>query len=280
MLSSGLPRYQSAVESAAELGDTEGAVRVRDTEGRTIYQHGDLSNARVITERSTGEMRLEVGSGSTAWRSALLKLRPVGFLLAFGALLLSLLGGLALTQRGLAPVRALATTAREVSRSGDLSRRVPERGTGDELDELSSLFNRMLARNQALLAGMRDALDNVAHDLRTPLTRLRGTAEVALRGEDPAATRDALGVCIEESDRVLVMLRALMDISEAETGLMRLNRSDVKLGRLAGEVTELYEQVAEDAGVAVSVTRDDAVIVSGDAARGCARPSQTSSTTP
>lgn len=253
VLSVGLPQYQRAVEQSAALGEREPAVRVRDGEGRTVYQHGDVGSARVVTARVAGAFRVELGYASGALGAVGRRLQPVAVALLLAGLLLSAVGGLALARKGLAPVRALAAAARAVSSSGDLSRRVPERGTGDELDELSVLFNRMLERNQALVGGMRAALDDVAHDLRTPLTRLRGTAEVALRGDDPPAAREALALCIEESDRVLAMLRTLMDISEAETGLMRLDLRPVPLGRLAREVKDLYELVAEQAGVALEV---------------------------
>ena len=139
-----------------------------------------------------------------------------------GCLLIGIAGGVILTRHALRPVGALAATARAVIQSGDLSRRVEVRGRG-ELGELTSLVNRMLDSNQTLVRSMREALDNVAHDLRTPLTRLRGIAEVALRSDDPAQAPEALADCIEESDRALVMLRTLMDISEAEAGIMKLN---------------------------------------------------------
>ena len=113
-----------------------------------------------------------------------------------GCLLIGIAGGVTLTRRALRPVGALASTARAVIQSGDLSRRVEVRG-GGELGELTSLVNRMLESNQALVRSMREALDNVAHDLRTPLTRLRGIAEVALRSDDPAQAPEALADCIE-----------------------------------------------------------------------------------
>ncbi len=266
----GLPAYRAAIEGAASLGTADAPVRVRDTAGRTVFQHGDVTSAWRTAERVTGELRLEIGVAPGPWRALLERLRVGAFALAGSALLLALLGGYYLTRRGLRPVRELATTAREVIRSGDLSRRVPEHKSGDELDEVSALFNRMLARNQRLVLGMREALDNVAHDLRTPLSRLRGAAEVALRADDPAAAREALADCIEESDRVLTMLRTLMDISEAETGLMRLERAPVALARLAAEVGELYAHVAEEAGVELVVPAsapDDPVTVVADATR-------------
>jgi signal transduction histidine kinase len=197
---------------------------------------------------------LQVGKTSEGRDLLLANFRRALVLGAGAALVIGVVGGIFLTRSTLKPLRDLRDTVRRILQTGQTDDRVPVYGTEDTVDELSTLFNGMLARITTLIHGMRNALDHVAHDLRTPMTRLRVSAESALATNDPARHREALSDVLEESERVLSMLTTLMDISEAETGTMKLNVSTVELARLATEAAELYEDAADEAGVSLQVS--------------------------
>jgi signal transduction histidine kinase len=218
----------------------------------------------VATLRIGGGTVLQVGKTTESRNELLSRFRRVLLLGLTAALVIGMAGGVFLTRSTLKPLRDLRNAVQRILRTGQTDDRVPVYGTDDAVDELSDLFNLMLARITTLIHGMRNALDHVAHDLRTPMTRLRAMAETALATNDPAKQREALSDVLEESDRVLSMLTTLMDISEAETGTMKLSRSEVDVATLVREVIDLYEDTAEDARVTVGATVAAGLVVSAD----------------
>jgi signal transduction histidine kinase len=182
-------------------------------------------------------------------------------------LVLSLTGGMFLASRALRPVRQIIQTVRAIE-EGNMQARVPTRQTRDELDELGRLFNGMLDRIATLIAGMRSALDTVAHDLRTPVTRIRGVAELALRSDQGSdAPRQALADCVEESDQLLTLLNTLMDISEAETGTLKLRLERVNASELVEDTVDLYRHIAEEKRIAVSTAASPDLWLTADRSR-------------
>ena len=185
-----------------------------------------------------------------------------------GALALSFVIGVFVAWRATRPLRAVADTTRRILATGDLAARVPGlEGTG-ELAALVRQLNTLLERNAAHVTVLRETLDNLAHDLRTPLTRLRGTAELAIQdGGDPAETRAALAGCVEETDRLLHLLERLLDVSAAEAGALKLNREIVDLRAITTRAVDLYREVAEEKRIAVALDQPTAVECSVDAVR-------------
>lgn len=182
--------------------------------------------------------------------------------------LVSLAVGTLLSWRTTAPLRAVAQTADRILETGNLDARVPEPAGRGELATLVRQLNTLLERNARHLRNLRQTHDNLAHDLRTPLTRLRGSAELAMQEtEDPAEARAALAECVNESDRLLHMLETLLDISSAEDGSLRLNRDTCDLRELLTRTVDLYSEVAEAQGVTVTLTEGPAAQVNADRVR-------------
>jgi signal transduction histidine kinase len=211
---------------------------------------------------------LQVGRSTDSRETLLEPLRGLFLRVAGGVVLVGFLIGYIAANRATRPLRNVVETARRIITTGALDARVPQPRRDDDVAELVRHFNTVLDKNAALLKAMREALDNVAHDLRTPLTSLRGTAELALtQTGNEAATRDALGECVERADDVLLLLRALMEISEAEAGVLKLNRADVDLGELARAAVDLYSDVAEARDLRLSLDLRGETPVSADTTR-------------
>jgi len=170
--------------------------------------------------------------------------------------LLSLLGvgaGLLISRSVLTRIDAVSEASRKIM-SGDLSRRIPLAGSGDELDRLAESLNAMLARIEELMGALREVSDNIAHDLKTPLTRLRNRAEAALRSQDdPAAYRDGLSKTMEEADELIRTFNSLLLIARLEAGAVAESMASVDPASVIADVAELYEPVAEQAGLQLEV---------------------------
>jgi signal transduction histidine kinase len=220
----------------------------------------DPSKLETVSARLADGTLVQVGKSTEARDDLLSRFRAVLGIVTMLIVVVALTGGWLATQSALFPIRRLTLAVQRIIRTGRTDARVPLEGTGDAIDELTLLFNTMLDKIEGLVTAMRGALDNVSHDLRTPLTRLRGNAEMALALPPPGDGarqvehyREVLADCVEESDRVLVMLTTLMDISEAESGTMQLRPEPVALADVVARAIDLYREVADAKGVGLFV---------------------------
>jgi signal transduction histidine kinase len=179
-------------------------------------------------------------------------------------IILGLAGGLFVSRRVLARVDAMTETTKTIM-EGDLGGRLPVAGTGDELDRLAQNLNAMLERIEALMQGLKEVSDNIAHDLKTPLTRLRNRAEQALRGSsNDVEYRAALNATIEESEGLIRTFNALLMIARAESGQARDDMNEFDAAEIAHDVGELYEPLAEEKGIVLKVDADSPARVKGN----------------
>jgi signal transduction histidine kinase len=227
-----------------------------------------------VASLETGSIRLadgtlvQVGKSTEARDDLLARFRAALGLVTLSVLLIALTGGALATQTALKPIRQLIDAVKRIIRTGQTDARVPLAERRDAIDELSGLFNAMLDKIEGLVNGMRGALDNVSHDLRTPMTRLRASAELALAAPpDLDRYREALADCVEEADRVLVILTTLMDITEAESGTMPLQREPLALADIVARAADLYRDTADAKGVALAANVADDVRVNVDRTR-------------
>jgi signal transduction histidine kinase len=241
---------------------------------RTINGRHEVHPARGRLFVIPGGYRLLVGrdiSDAAAFRG---EVRTTLLWAGSIALGIGLIGGTVMSRNLLRRVEQVNRTSERVM-AGNLSDRIPLRGTSDEFDQLAANLNRMLDQIERLMTAMREVTDDVAHDLRTPLSRLRTRLERALAnpseagpsGADPSAgtsQSEAIRAAIDEADRLLATFNALLRIAELESGARLDQTAPLDLSEVARSAAELYEPVAEEKGFVLSMTAEPGVRISGD----------------
>lgn len=212
------------------------------TGGTQLLVGRDIEDRRVLSR---------VTRSAILWGLALMAIFGIG-------------GGLLVSRNLLARIDAITDTSRKIM-AGDLSGRLPRNRSGDELDRLSASLNQMLARIEQLMAGLREVSDNIAHDLKTPLTRLRNRVERALH-EPQGETdyRETLEKTIEEADDLIKTFNALLSIARMEAGAGTGQWAPLDASALVADVAELYEPVAEERGLVLRAEAEDKLPIRGD----------------
>jgi heavy metal sensor kinase len=228
------------------------------------YGVGHHAKLRVLTFPLGGGDVLQVGITIQDDARVMNQVRRIAGLIFVGLMAVALPVGWFLARRALTGVQQVTNTANEISH-GSLERRVPTTGWNDEIDQLAVTINRMLGRIQALVEGMKATNDNIAHELRSPITRIRGLAETTLTSNTaPTEFQDMAASTIEESDRMLGMINTMLDIAEAEAGVINLNLESFNFAALVRKLYELYEPAAQEKGIHIELNSPEITMVCGD----------------
>lgn len=197
---------------------------------------------------------IKVGRSSEEREEQLLEIKNISLMVILPFIILGFFLSYLLSRSILSPVKDLAKTIRRI-KLGETGLRVNVKHSGDEVDLLASEFNALLDHNDRLITNLKSTIDNVAHDLRTPLTRMRSSAEFALSGADDInALKEALQDDFENSDKILALLNAIMDVSEADTQTMKIHPEVINVRELLLGLMDLYQYSAEDKEISFEVT--------------------------
>lgn len=229
------------------------------------YNLGALpEEVRVISGPINGGLFAQLGQSTDEGNQLLRNMRETMTTALLLVTVVATLVGWLMARRSLRGVEHVTRAAERIS-GGDLHRRVKLTGRGDEIDRLAASFNTMVERIQAVLSSMREITDNIAHDLRSPVARLRGRAELALSRSADGGEADPLAAeTVEECDRLLAMINTMLDISELEAGTARLKSETVDLGELVLDTCDLFEPVAEAANVTLKAEASTGTVIRGD----------------
>ena len=226
------------------------------------------ANVRMITQPLQGGQVLQIGQTLEEDEELLEDFRNAFGLAIAGVLFGGSLIGYLVARRSMRGLEGIRETADRISR-GDLSQRASVEGECEEVENLARAFNHMQERIESLIGEMREVSNNIAHDLRSPLTRIRGLAETTLIGSTSIEDyREMAGAVVEESDSLVSMVNTMLEIAETDAGIRPIPDTAVDLGQIAADVGELFLPVAEDKNIRLTVgIPDQPLLVTGDRAR-------------
>ena len=219
--------------------------------------------ARAFYTSLAGGFELVVGRDVEALRQFATIIRQTIYYALAIALVLGLGGGLLMSRNFLRRVDAITEASRTIM-AGNMAGRMPVKGSNDELDRLALALNEMLDQIESLMAAMKEVSSNVAHDLKTPLTRIKARVEAALRSGSESEYRAALENTVDESDRLLDTFNALLSIARAEAGQSRSGLVPIDAQTIIADVVELYEPMAEEEGGTLTSEAPEGLMVMGD----------------
>lgn len=223
-------------------------------------------NTRVLYMRIGGSIILQLGSSMENEARLLQTFVHIFLVTMAGLLVFAVAVGWFMARRALSGVESVTRTARQISEQ-DLDTRVPVRHRHDEIDRLAITFNQMLDRIRKLVVGIRQMNDNIAHDLRSPITRIRGLAEVTLTHESSLeAYAQMAASTIEECDRLLEMINTMLAIARTEADAGQEAFTEVDLTGLVETACELFQPLAEDKGIALHCSAESGCRVNGEPA--------------
>jgi heavy metal sensor kinase len=228
------------------------------------FGRGHHAKLRVLTYAMPDGKVLQIGITVQDDVRVIEQARRIAAIVMIGLIAVAVALGWFMAKRALAGVQRVTNTANEITRDA-LARRVPTSGSGDEVDELATTINRMLDRIQTLVEDMQATNDNIAHELRSPITRMRGLAETTLTGRSSAREYQEMAAStIEECDRLLAVINTMLDIAEAEAGVMKLEIAPFDIVPVIQQACEFYEPMTAEKQLQMHIDVPETAAVNAD----------------
>jgi heavy metal sensor kinase len=250
------------------IGVGKSAVEQLISENRPVFNTVSLPdhkhNIRVLYTIIGRNIILQLGQSMENYTRFIEVFRKIFVVTMASLFVFAAIIGWFMARRALAGVEAVTRTARQIS-EGSLKQRVPVKKYQDEIDQLAITFNQMLDRIQTLVTGIREMSDNIAHDLKSPITRIRGISEVTLTTGTSGKDYETMAAStIEECDRLLDMINMMLVISKTEAGVNKLDTQEMDIGAVVRDACELFRSPAEDKDIRLVCDAPGNFSISGD----------------